>query len=125
MKKTTMSLTEAFKALNEDAMADTLDALIADEQEAIDGYEKAQEDIQTDSNYDPDAIGEIYSKLDHIKKEEQEHIEELVELKNDYTPEEDEDLDEELEQLDEGCEFFEELYLGEGSPDYLGDEDED
>lgn len=54
-------------------------ALIADENEAIDGYDKA---IKFVSNADlPQLIKTAYlEKLEHIKQEEIEHIEELKEI---------------------------------------------
>lgn len=55
--------------------------LIADEEEAIDGYNKAIEilkDKMTNEQFD-----EIYRTLNHIIDEEKEHIEELNKLKQD------------------------------------------
>lgn len=56
-----------------------VEALIKDENEAIDGYDKA---IKFITNSDlPDLIKTAYlEKLEHIKQEEIEHIEELKEI---------------------------------------------
>jgi len=54
--------------------------LIADEKEAIEGYEKALEILtgrMTNAQYN-----EIKRELDHIIQEEREHIEELESLKS-------------------------------------------
>lgn len=56
-----------------------VEALVKDENEAIDGYDKA---IKFIANSDlPDLIKTAYTeKLEHIKQEEIEHIEELKEI---------------------------------------------
>ena len=61
-------------SLDFDSVEDAIDFLVSDEEEAIAGYEKAEAAIE--------AIGagnkkEILDTLDHIKVEEEEHIEEL------------------------------------------------
>ena len=62
-----------------DSLEDTLTGLITDEFEAIDGYEAAVEAVQQ-ANLSDDEKVEILDTLGHIKKEEEEHIEELKEL---------------------------------------------
>jgi hypothetical protein len=54
--------------------------LVKDEEEAIAGYEKAAEVIETS---DVENKEEILDTLDHIKEEEEEHIEELTDLVDD------------------------------------------
>lgn len=54
--------------------------LVKDEEEAIAGYEKATEVIETS---DVENKEEILDTLDHIKEEEEEHIEELTDLVDD------------------------------------------
>ena len=63
----------------EPGLGDALADLIADEYEAIDGYEVADETIQH-ADIDEDEKDEILDTLDHIKEEEEEHIDELKEL---------------------------------------------
>lgn len=58
----------------EPTVMDALDALIADEVEAIDGYEEAEEIIEDSDHEDKD---ELLKTIEHIKEEEEEHIEEL------------------------------------------------
>ena len=72
-------------------LADAFDYLIDDEVEAIDGYDKVSEVVQ-DSELDPEDKDAALEVLDHIKDEEEEHIDEL----KDVHPEgvEDDDLDE-------------------------------
>ena len=53
----------------------TLNNLVADEIEAIDGYEEAKADIQEQPIEHKD---EIIATIDHIKDEEKEHIDELI-----------------------------------------------
>lgn len=60
-------------------LGDALNDLIKDEYEAIDGYEVADEKIQH-AAIDADQKDEILDTLDHIKEEEEEHIDELKEL---------------------------------------------
>ncbi len=63
----------------EPGLGDALADLIKDEYEAIDGYEVADETIQH-AAIDEDEKDEILDTLDHIKEEEEEHIDELKEL---------------------------------------------
>jgi effector-binding domain-containing protein len=63
----------------EPGLGDALADLIRDEYEAIDGYEVADETIQH-ADIDEDEKDEILDTLDHIKEEEEEHIDELKEL---------------------------------------------
>ena len=63
----------------EPGLGDALSDLIRDEYEAIDGYEVADETIQH-ADIDEDEKDEILDTLDHIKEEEEEHIDELKEL---------------------------------------------
>lgn len=58
----------------EPTVMDALDALIADEIEAIDGYEEAEEIIEDSDLKDKE---ELLKTIEHIKEEEEEHIEEL------------------------------------------------
>lgn len=86
-------------------LGDALNDLIKDEYEAIDGYEIADEKIQH-AAIDADQKDEILDTLDHIKEEEEEHIDELKELcpecdledetdpVSEKEPSEEEDLDE-------------------------------
>lgn len=52
----------------------TIDTLVTDEEEAIDGYDKARAEIKASNRADKD---KIISQLDHIRSEEVEHIAEL------------------------------------------------
>lgn len=52
----------------------TIDTLVKDEEEAIDGYDKARAEIKASNRADKD---KIISELDHIRSEEVEHIAEL------------------------------------------------
>jgi hypothetical protein len=63
----------------EPGLGDALSDLIRDEYEAIDGYEVADETIQH-ADIDEEDKDEILDTLDHIKEEEEEHIDELKEL---------------------------------------------
>lgn len=54
--------------------------LILDEEEAIEGYEDAEEAIVANEEISEDEKDEILAVLDHIKEEEEEHIDELTEL---------------------------------------------
>lgn len=68
-------------------VADTINFLVKDEEEAIAGYEKVEDAIEA---FDVENKKEILDTLDHIKAEEMEHIEELEALFNDrieVTPE--------------------------------------
>jgi hypothetical protein len=60
-------------------LGDALSDLIKDEYEAIDGYEIADETIQK-ADIEENDKDEILDTLDHIKEEEEEHIDELKEL---------------------------------------------
>lgn len=62
-----------------DNLEDTLADLITDEFEAIDGYKAATEVVHRASLSDNEKV-EILDTLDHIQKEEEEHIEELKEI---------------------------------------------
>lgn len=67
------------KQKSEEDLKSIVKALIDDENEAIDGYDKA---IKFITNADiPDLVKTAYlEKLNHIKSEEVEHIEELKEI---------------------------------------------
>lgn len=54
--------------------------LILDEEEAIEGYENAEEAVVANEEISEDEKDEILAVLDHIKEEEEEHIDELTEL---------------------------------------------
>lgn len=57
-----------------------IEALIQDENEAIDGYDKAIKYL-SNANFADDVVKTAYlEKLNHIKNEEIEHIEELKEI---------------------------------------------
>ena len=62
-----------------DSVDEVLFELVDDELEAIDGYEAADEVVQH-INMPEEKKTEILDTLDHIKKEEEEHIDELKEL---------------------------------------------
>ena len=57
-----------------DTVEDAIDFLVHDEEEAIAGYEKAKAAIEA---FGVEDKKEIFDTLDHIKEEEEEHIEEL------------------------------------------------
>ena len=59
---------------------ETITKLVVDEHEAIDGYEKAKIEIESNSELDEKEKEEILDTIEHIKEEEIEHIEELEEL---------------------------------------------
>lgn len=59
---------------------ETITKLVVDEHEAIDGYEKAEIEIEANSELDEKEKEEILDTIEHIKEEEIEHIEELEEL---------------------------------------------
>ncbi len=64
---------------SEPQVSDALANLIADEYEAVDGYEVADEAVQNAELPEAEK-DEILDTIDHIKEEEEEHIEELKEL---------------------------------------------
>lgn len=66
-----------------------INKLIEDEQEAIDGYNKALEVFK--SKYDEETFGEIAKVINHIIAEEHEHIEELIELQENMSGKKDEE----------------------------------
>lgn len=82
-------------------LGDALNDLIKDEYEAIDGYEVADEKIQH-AAIDADQKDEILDTLDHIKEEEEEHIDELKELCPECDPEAEPEA--EPEKLEEAAE---------------------
>lgn len=65
--------------LNKTSYTEVIDALIKDEEEAIDGYEKAKIDL-LHSGISSDEYDEAFKVFEHIIAEEEEHIEELKEL---------------------------------------------
>jgi formylmethanofuran dehydrogenase subunit E len=73
---------EPFKGNDEPELTpeEAVPFLVKDEEEAIAGYEKAAEVIETS---DVENKEEILDTLDHIKEEEEEHIEELTDLVDD------------------------------------------
>lgn len=94
---------------SEPTVADALSDLIANEYEAIDGYEVADETVQH-SELPEEEKEELLDTLDHIKEEEEEHIDELKDVcpecdKTDKDPEEEsvdpEDPEEDTEVLTE------------------------
>ena len=99
----------------ESTVGDALGDLLEDEYEAIEGYEIADERIQH-APIPEDEKDDILDTIDHIKKEEEEHIEELKDhcpecatedddiiekTLADEDDEKDEDKDEEEDELDE------------------------
>ena len=58
-------------------VADAVDFLVKDEEEAIAGYEKVEDAVK---DFDAENKEEILDTIDHIKEEEEEHIEELEAL---------------------------------------------
>lgn len=94
----------------ESTVGDALDVLIADEYDAIDGYEVADETIQH-APISSERKDKILDTLDHIKEEEEEHIDELKEVcpecdtkkPQGLTESEDEEIPEEVatEEVDE------------------------
>lgn len=71
------------KTLNEELSKTTLqsvvNALIEDEVEAIDGYEKAKTEL-LNSDVSSEKYDEAFKVFEHIIAEEEEHIEELKDL---------------------------------------------
>jgi hypothetical protein len=61
----------------EPTVNDALEDLLTDEVEAVDGYVKAAEVVETQ---EPENAEEILDTIDHIKEEEEEHIEEIKDL---------------------------------------------
>lgn len=96
---------------------ETIDFLVKDEEEAIDGYEKAKVEIGTNPELDEQEKEKIFDTLDHIKGEEAEHIEELEDLVDEpEEPEVEEPIEEpesedESEVLVEGSGFFGKVIL--------------
>ena len=96
---------------------ETIDFLVKDEEEAIDGYEKAKVEIAANPELDGQEKEKIFDTLDHIKGEEAEHIEELEDLVD--KPEESEvgepvdepESEDESEVLVEGSGFFGKVIL--------------
>ena len=97
---------------------ETIDFLVKDEEEAIEGYEKAKVEIEANPELDEQEKEKIFDTLEHIKGEEAEHIEELEELVDE--PEETEVEEPEVEEpesedeskvLVEGSGFFGKVIL--------------
>lgn len=65
--------------LNKTSYKEVIDTLIKDEEEAIDGYEKAKIDL-LHSEISSDEYDKVSKVFDHIIAEEEEHLEELKEL---------------------------------------------
>lgn len=65
--------------LNKTSYKEVIDALIKDEEEAIDGYEKAKIDL-LHSGISSEEYDKAYKVFDHIISEEEEHLKELREL---------------------------------------------
>lgn len=84
--------------------------LVLDEEEAIEGYENAEEVIVANEEISEEKKDEILAVLDHIKEEEKEHIDELTELA--LSTEEDNSED----KIDEGSED-EEIEVANASED--------
>ena len=96
---------------------ETIDFLVKDEEEAIEGYEKAKVEIEANPELDEQEKEKIFDTLDHIKGEEAEHIEELEELVDEpeesevEEPIEEPESEDESEVLVEGSEFFGKVIL--------------
>ena len=96
---------------------ETIDFLVKDEEEAIDGYEKAKVEIEANPELDEQEKEKIFGTLDHIKGEEAEHIEELEELVDEpeesevEEPIEEPESEDESEVLVEGSGFFGKVIL--------------
>lgn len=102
----------------EPGLGDALDDLIKDEYEAIEGYEVADETIQH-AAIDADQKDEILDTLDHIKEEEEEHIDELKDLCPECGDPEKEDAKENLtESAGEPKIYY--IYADDGHVDDLG-----
>lgn len=75
-----MSIIKALnEELNKTSYKEVIEALIKDEEEAIDGYEKAKIDL-LHSGIPSDEYDKASKVFDHIIVEEEEHLEELKEL---------------------------------------------
>ena len=96
---------------------ETIDFLVKDEEEAIDGYEKAKVEIGTNPELDEQEKEKIFDTLEHIKGEEAEHIEELEDLVDEpeepevEEPVEEPESEDESEVLVEGSGFFGKVIL--------------
>ena len=96
---------------------ETIDFLVKDEEEAIEGYEKAKVEIGTNPELDEQEKEKIFDTLEHIKGEEAEHIEELEDLVDEpEEPEVEEPIEEpesedESKVLVEGSGFFGKVIL--------------
>ena len=86
--------------------------LVLDEEEAIEGYENAEEVVAASEEISEDEKEEILDVLDHIKEEEEEHIDELTEIvgeeETEVDSEDDTDVDdaedEESEDIEDSAE---------------------
>ena len=85
---------------------ETITKLVVDEHEAIDGYDKAKIEIETNSELDEKEKKEILDTIEHIKEEEIEHIEELEELVDEVEESEADEPNNESEVLVEGNGFL-------------------
>lgn len=101
---------------------ETIDFLVKDEEEAIDGYEKAKVEIEANPELDEQEKEKIFDTLEHIKGEEAEHIEELEELVDESEeteveepeveePAEEPESEDESKVLVEGSGFFGKVIL--------------
>lgn len=80
-KKSNMGLITDIKSnLGKETVYSTIQFLIDDEQEAIEGYENAKKQLQY-FNMSKDAYDNAVKLFNHIIGEEKEHIEELQALK--------------------------------------------
>lgn len=66
-------------SISNESVIKEINTLIVDEQEAIDGYEKAKMNC-LNLNIPSDEYDRLVKVFNHIIEEEKEHIEELVEL---------------------------------------------
>lgn len=73
-------ITDIKSNLGKETIYDTIQFLIDDEHEAIDGYEKAKKQLQY-FNMPAESYDNAVALFDHIIAEEKEHIEELQALK--------------------------------------------
>ena len=101
----------------EPGLGDALDDLIRDEYEAIEGYEIADETVQH-AALDADQKDEILDTLDHIKEEEEEHIDELKDLCPECEPEKEDTKENLTESAGEPKIYY--IYADDGHVDDLG-----
>ena len=95
---------------------ETVATLVKDEHEAIDGYDKAEVEVASNPELDPEEKEEIIDTLRHIKDEEVEHIEELEELIDGKT---EEPVEDEATSLNEGYTEFHPVVIDKAALEWL------